>query len=386
MNPLKEAMDRAKLHSKKDFLAYKNSILPKLQKRTLKKSFFAETSGIFVGEYGYPNVQIGVLSTEQYNHNNDVSFWVDEKWQLSQIAEARLDLINSKKKTSVYQPSLTEQQELALAKRPASVEITLEKEPAKAYTYSDYHMPLGPSAALQTLKLGENPKIPTSVQKIISDEIKATEGINYLYTRGHTQEYLSQILSAGTMGIDKKFVPTRWSITATDDMIGKKLIATIKDFPMLANYVYTGSYLGNYFIVLLLDGSFSFELFEFFRDTDSYTTDYEGIHGRTTYATETAGGYYASRLSVCEKLQKLKKQSRVLVLRFITDEYYMPLGVWVVRKAVEQTMSMKPLEFGSEELLLHYAFALARKKFNRDISWLHKKSNILAQRTLGGFL
>lgn len=384
MSDLKKLMNQAKLNSKKDFLAYKNKVLPKLEKRQLKKQFSGESSGIFVGEYGYPKVNVGVLSAEQYAHNADVDFWVSQKWQLSRIAEARLDLINSKKETSIHQPNLSEQQELALAKNPATVEITLEKEPSKSYAYSQHHMPLGPSAALQKLKLGENPKIPTSVEKVVGDEITAVQGIHSLYKKGFSQEYLSQILSAGTVGIKKKLVPTRWGITATDDMICKKIISEIKDFPSTANYAYTGSYLGNYFIVLFLDGVFSYELFEFFRDKDEYTTDYEGIFGRKTYALETAGGYYASRLSVCEKLQKLKKQSRVLVLRFITDEYYMPLGVWVVRKAVEQTMSSKPIEFGSQELLLQYAFALAKKKFNRDLSWLQFKSKILSQNSQVG--
>lgn len=385
MTDLKKLMDQAKLASKKDFLAYKNQILPTLQKKELKKQFSGESSGIFVGEYGYPKVNVGVLSTEEYQHNADVDYWVSNRWQLSQIAQARLNLVNSKKETVVSQPKLTEQQELALAQKPTNIEITLEKEPSKAFTYSNYHMPLGPSAKLQSMKLGENPSIPTIVEKVISDDIKATEGISYLYTKGFTQEYLSQILSAGTVGIHKKLVPTRWSITATDDMICKSIISKIKSYQIIANIAFTGSYMGNYFIVLCFDGIFSYELFEFFRDLKECTTDYEDATGRKTYAVETAGGYYASRLSVCEKLEKIKRQSRVLVLRFITDEYYMPLGVWVVRKAVEQTMNSRPIEFGSQELMMQYVCALAKKKFNRDLSWLNGRARTLlnsSQRTL----
>ena len=59
---------------------------------------------------------------------------------------------------------------------------------------------------------------------MINDEIKASEAIEFLYKNEFNEYTLSKILSVGVIGLakNKKLVPTRWSITATDDILGKK--------------------------------------------------------------------------------------------------------------------------------------------------------------------
>ncbi len=379
---IREELEKAKIASKKDFLNYKNNILPRLQSKKIKENYSAESKSIFVGEYGYPNVNLGILSTEKYNHNDDSKVWIDNKWQISDIARARIDLINSKRKQQVKQSSeyLSEAQEIALTKKPTDVEINLERVPRVDVSFSNFHMPMGPSAELKNFKITENTQIPTAVENIVGDkDLKANEGLDSLYKKGFEKDYLVQAFSSGSLGKERKLVPTKWSITAVDDTIGKKIISEIKDYQQTGNIAFTGSYLGNYFIVLLLDGQFSYELFEFFRDAEECTTDFEDFNGRKKYAEQTAGGYYAARISVLEKLKEMKRQSSALVIRFITDEYYMPLGVWVVRNAVKETMLNK-MEFGSEDLMMDFAIKLAKKKFNRDISWIKIKSKLLINR------
>ena len=117
------------------------------------------------------------------------------------------------------------------------------------------------------------------------------------------------MLSVGTVGVgnSRRLVPTRWSITATDDMIGKRLAASVKDFNWCADHLlYFGGYLGNYFIVMLFPDAWGYELFESLEGHGSFTTDFEGHAGRSGYASETAGGYYAARLAVLEKLSRMK--------------------------------------------------------------------------------
>jgi hypothetical protein len=81
---------------------------------------------------------------------------------------------------------------------------------------------------------------------------------------------------------------------------------------------------------------------------------------------------------VLEHLKKVKRQSSVLLLRFITGEYYAPLGVWVVRQAVRKTLVNKPLVFDSKDLMLKYVKAMVKKKFGLDIDFLFRKSVLLA--------
>ena len=89
--------------------------------------------------------------------------------------------------------------------------------------------PHGMKAPLKKARITSNVKIDRKVDKVINDEIKSSEGINYLYKNNFSEYVLSKILSVGVLGLkkDKKLVPTRWSITATDDTIGKKLLENI---------------------------------------------------------------------------------------------------------------------------------------------------------------
>ena len=121
-----------------------------------------------------------------------------------------------------------------------------------------------------------------------------------------------------------------------------------------------------------------------------YTTDYESYSGRKEYAFGTAGGYYTVRLAILEKLKELKRQASVLALRFITDDYTMPLGVWVTRESTRKAVANKPIEFSSKELLINYANALVKKKFGYNAEFILKNSTILGnikeQRKLQQFL
>ena len=86
----------------------------------------------------------------------------------------------------------------------------------------------------------------------------------------------------------------------------------------------------------------------------------------------------------------MKRQATILALRFITDEYTTPLGVWVVREATRKSVSSKPLVFGDKNLLIEYARKFAKKRFNVDIDPILKKSLVLQkiskQRKLDGFI
>jgi hypothetical protein len=108
-------------------------------------------------------------------------------------------------------------------------------------------------------------------------------------------------------------------------------------------------------------------------------TDYENYKGRKDYAKNTVGGYYAARLGILEYLKNKKRQSSVLTLRFITNEYYMALGVWVVRQATRHALESKPIQFASEELMMKYASMLIKKKFSFKLDDLTNKSLLLKE-------
>ncbi|MCG3220622.1 MAG: hypothetical protein H7641_04510, partial [Candidatus Heimdallarchaeota archaeon] len=106
--------------------------------------------------------------------------------------------------------------------------------------------------------------------------------------------------------------------------------------------IFSYNYFGNYYFILLIPDVWSFEVIEtwfsgaFMNPSmiDIGLGDWEGYNGRTAYASNVTGGYYAARLAATEYLLRIQKQAQILVFREITSEYKFPLGVWVVRMGV----------------------------------------------------
>lgn len=382
----------------------------KVKDKISKENFFGSSHSVFVGWHNYPNINVGILSPPQRSEDSWLhdapNYWADQNFQINQIIDLRSELINSRFKSNIFDVTKSNRfleigQELSMASKPADIEINLDQKPRFRLNTDSYALPMGPNAKLKKVMLTENPKIPTKIDNVVSDtDLKANEGLNALYSKNVNENILTKLLSIGNLGLkrNRKLVPTRFSITAVDDTIGKELIKQIKQYKETDYLSYFGGYLGNYFLILFFPEVWSYELFETYMpkaewnisNEIQYMTDYEDYYGRKNYAENTAGGYYAARLPILEKLSHLKRQSGVLCLRFITGEYYAPLGVFVVREAVRKTLKVRSIEFLSKELMLKYAKALVRKKFGQDLEILLKNSillkNIKNQRKLSAFI
>ena len=357
------------------------------------QEFEASSPAPFVGHYGYPKVNVGVLSpampTEEAWKFDAPREWAAKNATTNDIVRYRSSLVNSRFHMHIKnnEKFLEVGQDAGLASKPIDVAIKLSRLPAFRWSADTHVAPLGPQAQLKDVALTSNPHIPRHVDKVFSDtDLKAVDAMQYLYKHHFDENYLTRMLSVGTMGIGKnrKLVPTRWSITATDDTLGKQLLKKVKDFSRFVDYsCHFGGYLGNYFLVLSFPEIWSYELFEtVVKDNTqqlTFTRDNEGYTGRKTYVEETAGGYYASRLPVLEHLIQQKRQGSVLVIRFITDEYTVPLGVWVVREAIRKSLQVTPLTFVSKELLLEYALGFIQNKFGVPMQQLLSKSVLLKE-------
>ncbi|MBI2523185.1 hypothetical protein HYW19_02230 [Candidatus Woesearchaeota archaeon] len=359
----------------------------KMKSLIVKENFSTEGVAPFIGRYGYPYINIGILAPPEETKETWLydapKYWAYKNFEIPKIVEFRSSLINSREKISIRQRNnfLELNQEISMASKPTDMDINLKDKPRFRVNYDNFMAPTGPYAQLKKAKLTENPKIDAKVQKVHYDKgLKANEALIYLYENNFDENFLSRILSVGNVGIGKnrKLVPTRWSITATDDVLGKHLINEIKKYNEITNYsAFFGSYLGNYYLILCFPEVWSYELFEMHvSNENNFMTDYESYDGRKYYAQNTAGGYYTVRLAILEKLNEIKRQASVLALRFITGDYTLPLGVWVTRESARRSMEAKPIEFSSKELMLEYAGKLARRNFNFDLG------NILAQSIL----
>ena len=271
-----------------------------------------------------------------------------------------------------------------MASKPTDLEINLEKVPRYLKEYDKISKPLLLSAPLKNIRITENPKIHTKVDKVFNDtDMKASEAINYLYNSGFDENFLQQLLTIGSLGLKKnrRLVPTRWGITATDDTIGKEIMKEVKNYNKIDDYrLFFNKYLGNYYFILLMPELFSYELFEYGvrnGEVKGEWTDFEDYFGRKNYASNSVGGYYSVRLSVLEYLRKIKRQASVFIIRFETEEYWANLGVWVTRNCARRAMDSEFISFHTRENALDFMKNSAMNKMKIDVNYVFKRSKLL---------
>ncbi len=365
-----------------------------------KDNFFSNSPpGVFIGsKLKYPQMNIGILAPPEKVENawlyNAQEFWAANNFNINHILRLRGNLVNSRFESSAYQAKQQSRfaglaQDIGMAKKPVDVEIYLKKKVKLQLNPDAVTLPMGPRAPLKNAILASNPMVETRVDKVMSDtDLKAADAVNYLYNHTFPEHALSQLLSIGVLGLKKnrKFVSTKWSITAVDDIIGKKLLEDIREYPVMNEYqLFLGHYVGNYYLILMFPEVFSYELFEMYLPGSAWnsaaavhaSTDYEDYEGRKDYASNCVGGYYAARLPIAHYLHAMKRQAAVLVIRFETPEYWIGLGVFVVREASRKAINSHPIIFDTKEAMLTYVKQYIKEKFKFDVDNILQKSILL---------
>ncbi len=344
---------------------------------------------VFVGRFGYPYVNIGPLVPPE---SGDTSLLATpERWRsltIEEIVDFRSKLVRGmylSKVTDVEKGRTQERvRDLALAERPADTEISFLKMPFVKLDFRDEVQPFGPSAPMKEFRV-DNVKANQKVEdKYFDTDATAKTSIVELYNKGIDVSKIQRGLSAGLFGLKKnrRFVPTRWSITAVDDTIGKDNLVDVRDYESVdAIRAYFNVALDNRWLILFMPGNWQYESIEAWWPGTVWNEDgrnisifgsYEGYKGRKTYA-EIGGCYYSGRLAVTEKLKSLKKQAVALILREVHEGYIMPVGVWNVREHVRETLATEPeILYSSKEM-----FECIAKRLDIKVAHWVKNSRIL---------
>lgn len=359
---------------------------------------------LFVGRHGYPAVRVGPMlpptHIEGASGLDDPRGWIHSK-SLREVVALRSSLLRSNHVMRVDEPQapssvLQAAQLLAMASKPAEVAVTLTKAPTAPLQpkVESISAPMGPSVEAERAKVVSNPSVPRKVDALVGDtDARAAEATQELYGGGIDAYHIQRLLSAGLLGRGdhRRLVPTRWSITATDDILGKQLIERVKGFQQLGQAeLYASVHYGNHFWILLLPREWSFEMMErwhagsvWSRGGGAAGLDWEGWQGRTDYASNVGGAYYAARLSILEHLVARQRQAQPIVYREITDAYLFPLGVWVIREGVRDAMQGKARAFDNLEA------AVRTISMEGSVAAWHQESHLLrearVQRKLADF-
>ncbi len=351
--------------------------------------------GIFVGRIGYPHVYAGPLVPPMTG--NTSLFDLPEEWlgrTVEEIIGFRTSLIRGKFRVNVKKPFgnsrfLNNTLDIALSREPVDTEIYFRKKPTGKFLIDETLQPMGPSALLKSMKV-VNSKTDLKIEKAYEDsDLKADEAVLDLYSSGVLVSKIQRAFSIGAFGLKKqrRMVPTRWSITAVDSTISRRLIEdVIKGKKPINEYrVYELNYLGNRFVVLLTPSSWRYEWIEAWYPKTTWNpmgrgiamgSDWEGYKGRTSYAS-IGGCYYAVRLAAAEFLAKENRQAGVIAMREIYPSFITPLGVWINRESVREAFRQKERKFNTIQETLTY---LKSKLSIRSEEWV--KTSVLLKDAL----
>ncbi len=395
----------------------KSSILKSILPQNFKKIqrdktvFGSSPPAVFVGHQGYPKVNFGpmipidhdVLERLNIKGNKKDTSILDrsELWfgkKIEEIVGYRSAMVRSNFRVNVFSGGnftkpmrvdeisermdlsnrklLDASQELAMSASSVDTESKFSKIRSPALTYDINSAPSGPSGSAIKIDIIDNIKPHPKVEYVVSDtDLKSTDAIvDYLYPTNLsgsevkdprdksmvTESEIQRIFSAGLLGQSRarRLVPTRWSITAVDDIISKHLAEQIKRFPQINEYItFHTTYIDNNFIILLIPGPWSFEMMEIWQADSIWTQavpgvqqgiknqvpniiqDHEMEKGRKNYANHITGAYYAARKEVTEFLFRNRRQARCVVFREVSGGYITPLGVWVIRESVKNALA-----------------------------------------------
>lgn len=350
----------------------------------------ASPPSVFVGSYNYPHVLAGPVVPPV--HGDTSLFDAPEKWagmNLERIIRYRLNLVRGTQKVSADMPSgryIESLQEVAMASRPMDSEIQFEHVASATISLDGQSAPFGSIGKIKSARYaGVTPVRP--IEKAYYDtDLKADEAVIGLYRSGIPVSAIQKCFSIGMMGRSRRLVPTRWSITATDDIISNSLVSRILDFPMIDYHgVFHFGHLGNLFSVILFPHRWIYEMIEAWYSGGvlGFGSDHENASG-IRHPPAIAGAYFAAKLGVAEYLVQKRLQAGVLILREIRPEYAIPVGVWQIREGIRRAMQQEAKICGSFDESMTHA---CRQLGVAQQQWLahSNMARMLMQRTLDDY-
>ncbi len=392
------SIDEIKTRLKKNWYEFVNTNSKRFTSKVIDGS---SPPSLFVGEYGYPHVRVGPMVPPYHGDTSildNPELWLGKS--MEEIVNYRINLLkgtmihNVSKISDRYIESL---QDLALSKRAVDSTMTFEKTPSQylnEMVLSKSNLEEIPnlfSAPVSEFKIYQSTSDEKIEKKYYDGDLLASDAVVELYENNVDVTRIAKVLSIGMLGRKKnrKLVPTKWSITAADDIVSMNLLRKIKDNSVLdCHLVFYFNHLGNYYsIIFIPDDVWNFEMIESWIDTNGRVhigSDYESGKNIEHYPS-IAGAYFAARLAAAEYLFKKRKKSSVLILREIHPEYFMSLGVWQIREGIRESLKSKGKKFETFDSALKYGVSKTSLSINE---WIKNSSIIrnMKQKRISDYL
>ena len=338
---------------------------------------------VFVGSYNYPKVFVGPMVPPV--HGDTSLLDNPEKWKgktLEEIVNFRLNLVRGIQKIPIDATEgkyIENLQEVTMSSKPTDADLIFQKSASSNISLDGESAPFGPVGEIKSAKFSSTSSVKHIEKTFYDKDLKAQDAVLNLYNSGIEISKIQKCFSIGMLGQKRKLVPTKWSITATDDIISKSLVDEVLDYSLIDSCkVFTYSHLGNVFSVVLFPHRWIYEMIEAWYSNGvlGFGSDSEDARG-IDHPPAIAGAYFAAKLGVLEYLSKHKIQSGVVILREIRPEYAIPVGVWQVREGIREAMKQNPVISDSFENALNVA---SQKMSISKTEWLSHGDTFMMMR------
>jgi DNA repair protein NreA len=344
---------------------------------------------VFIGSYNYPKVLAGPMFAPMSGDTSILDAperWIPEGVTIPDIVDFRVNLVRGKRQVEVTDTGsrLVEKlRDISLSKGPMDGEVRFQSEP-KGRSFGGEHLPYGPSAELEGFDVAEGGWDRDLQRAYYDSDLPAKDAVGELHERGTAFSAIQKAFSVGAFGLERgrRLVPTRWSITACDTILGGSLLQEVRHYEVLDHYrLYEFDSMGNHYAVILTPTAWQYEWMEAFirvmGSEELLFSDHETNLGKRGYSS-VGGCYYSCKFAVLEALRRMGVQAGAIVLRE-AYEGYVPLGVFNVRENVRAALRQEPSEHASLDGALGAAKARLRLPLTRFI----RESTLLKDLLLG---
>ncbi len=338
---------------------------------------------VFIGSWNYPDVYAGPMVAQLHGDTTVMDMpeaWIPGNKTQEEIIGYRLNLIRGKQQVNAGDLSnrfVEKLQEISLSASSLESEIAFASIPA-GQSFSEEHTPFGPSAPIERFDI-ETGRWNRDLEKTFYDtDLRAADAVMDLHAKGIAFSSIQKAFSVGTMGQERgrHLVPTRWSITACDTIIGDRLLAGVRKNPVIDTWrVHEFSSLHNNYAVILMPTGWQYEWSEAFLHVlgteELVFSDHEGTRKKTGYSP-LGGCYYSCKMAVLEALSREQKQAGAIILREALHGY-IPMGVFNVRENVRSAMQQPAREFEG----IHPALQYLSEKFTLPVRRFIEEGDLL---------
>jgi len=322
-------------------------------------SYVGISPSVFIGSFNYPDVHGGPLLI---NDSDNPQEWLAHNLGIEDIVSIRARTIRGR---SALHADANNLQEIALSSVPIDVDVSFDKPVTFNLNFDGTIAPVGFTGSVKKMDILGNARVERVVDRITADtDMVATDACIALRESAIDVYRISNLMTAGLLGRRRKFVPTRWAITAVDDTLSTQLKKEIARYPPVDEIrLFTGEIFGNRIVCILVPGDWKFEMIEIWGrhtlwagEEDVIVQDREGITKKGY--SPISGAYYSARLAACEYLKNAGRSARVIFIRSISSEYWAPLGTWVIRESARKAMANPPVICESVDAAVKQASAI----------------------------